>query len=327
MIFVTKRRNPTGMVKWSYITLVMLTAFFINSCAKQQILQMNRSNGIAQTDRNPNKAQIDKHEQESTHTRVVLWSFYRNRCTTMMRAFGQRPDTVVFDEPFNIPYWRTLGYDPLQSMYGDVIRNDPNPLKNLITRDDIINKVYLADHQKPIAFFKELLHHFVDDEGKSWHPVFFKDMKHIIFIRNPEESLRSLAGHRSWVCEATGIKAYHLEHYMKDLFYFSQKLKNLGAPVIVVDSDEVLKDPPNVLKSLCAQLHIPFWEEMLHWEAGPRAEDGYWNGDWYKQIHSTTGFDKNIATHDKPPLPEVLKEICAENKEYYDILYQDSLKA
>ena len=39
--------------------------------------------------------------------RIAMWSGPRNIPTAMMRAWGNRPDTVVVDEPFYAYYLKT----------------------------------------------------------------------------------------------------------------------------------------------------------------------------------------------------------------------------
>ena len=43
--------------------------------------------------------------------RVAMWSGPRNISTAMMRAFGNRPDTAVVDEPFYAAWLAASGAD------------------------------------------------------------------------------------------------------------------------------------------------------------------------------------------------------------------------
>src|SRR5438132_11998312 len=44
-------------------------------------------------------------------TRIAMWSGPRNISTAMMRSWGNRPDTVVVDEPFYAFYLKETGAD------------------------------------------------------------------------------------------------------------------------------------------------------------------------------------------------------------------------
>ena len=41
--------------------------------------------------------------------RIAMWSGPRNISTALMRSWGNRPDTVVIDEPFYAYYLKTTG--------------------------------------------------------------------------------------------------------------------------------------------------------------------------------------------------------------------------
>ena len=63
-----------------------------------------------------------------------------------------------------------------------------------------------------------------------------------------------------------------------------------GKNPVVINSGELLKNPKRYLEAVCVQLSIPFDEHMLHWEPGPRPEDGVWAKYWYASVHKSTGF-------------------------------------
>jgi len=46
-----------------------------------------------------------------TDVRLAMWSGPRNLSTALMRSFGNRPDTVVVDEPLYAHYLLTTGID------------------------------------------------------------------------------------------------------------------------------------------------------------------------------------------------------------------------
>jgi hypothetical protein len=64
-----------------------------------------------------------------------------------------------------------------------------------------------------------------------------------------------------YLCRTFGIeKQWHLFNFLKEKKHHC----------IVLDSNEILKAPEKVLCSLCDALEIPFYKEMLHWEAGSK---------------------------------------------------------
>ena len=48
---------------------------------------------------------------ERAPVRIAMWSGPRNLSTAMMRAWGNRPDTVVVDEPLYASYLAATGLD------------------------------------------------------------------------------------------------------------------------------------------------------------------------------------------------------------------------
>jgi hypothetical protein len=239
-----------------------------------------------------------------TTTRINLWSSPRNISTAMMYAFAQRDDTIVFDEPLYAHYLLSTGiHHPGKEEILKAQNNDG---------EKVIEKIILADHVKPIAFFKQMTHHL---ENISLD--FLSHTKNILFIRNPKQIISSYAQVRKDVTmQDVGIKKqWWLYNYLTE--------KNLSC--IVLDSNEILKSPQNVLHQLCEVLQISFTEKMLHWPAGPKSYDGVWAKYWYDNVHQSIGFEKQKTSERE--LPAYLEPLYEECKVYYEQLYPYSIKA
>ncbi|MBV9963654.1 MAG: hypothetical protein JO072_15540 [Parafilimonas sp.] len=239
-----------------------------------------------------------------TITRINLWSSPRNISTAMMYAFAQRDDTVVIDEPLYAYYLKTTGiHHPGKE---EILQTQDNNGEN------VIRDIILADHYKPIAFFKQMTHHL---ENISLD--FLSQTKNILFIRNPKQIIASYAQVRKDVTmQDVGIKKqWWLYNYLTE--------KNLSC--IVLDSNEILKSPQNVLQQLCNALQISFTEKMLQWPAGAKDYDGVWAKYWYDNVHQSTGFEKQKTSERE--LPGYLESLYNESKVYYEQLYPFSIKA
>ncbi len=236
-------------------------------------------------------------------TRICLWSSPRNISTAMMYSFAQRPDTIAFDEPLYAHYLRVTGVvHPGQDEILAAQDNDGNK---------VVRDLLLGGFDKPVAFFKQMTHHLVQlDES------FLAQMKNILFIRDPKQIISSYAQVRPEVSmQDIGIaKQWEL--------FLQLTAQNLH--VVVLDSYEILKAPEKVLRDLCAAVDIPFYVEMLHWPAGPKKEDGVWAKYWYDNVHRSTGFERQSTS--SRALPAYLEPLYTESKQYYDQLYQHSLK-
>ena len=55
--------------------------------------------------------------------RIAMWSGPRNISTALMRAFENRPDTEVIDEPFYAAYLQQTGL--VHPMRDDVLKSQP----------------------------------------------------------------------------------------------------------------------------------------------------------------------------------------------------------
>lgn len=239
------------------------------------------------------------------HTkRICLWSSPRNLSTALMYSFAQRPDTNAIDEPLYAHYLHVTGskHPGREEILNSQEQNSTK----------VINQVLLGDYEKPVVFFKQMTHHLVGINSD-----FLGKMLNIIYIRNPEQIIGSYAQVRAEVTmQDIGIAMQW------DLY---QTLQNNGFPCIVLDSGDLLVEAEKVLKELCSVLHLPFYNAMLHWPAGPKNEDGIWAKYWYANVHLSTGFERQATSN--RPLPDHHKSLYEESKVYYDLLSPHSLKA
>ncbi len=83
-------------------------------------------------------------------------------------------------------------------------------------------------------------------------------------------------------------------------------------------------DPEKVLRQLCQRIDLPFTARMLHWEAGPRPEDGVWAPHWYRAVHQSTGFAPYRA---KSGFPEQLNALLDECQPWYERLFAHAIRA
>ena len=221
-----------------------------------------------------------------------------------MYAFAQRDDTIAVDEPLYAHYLRVTGIDhPGREETLNSQQNDG---------EKVVRNVILGEYDKPIVFLKQMTHHLVDLDLR-----FMEHTKNILFIRDPKQIIASYAQVRPDVTmQDVGIeKQWWLFNYLTE--------NNFSR--LVLDSNEILRSPQNVLQQLCAAISIPFSEAMLHWPAGRKKEDGVWAKYWYDNVHRSTGFEKQKTSERE--LPEYLRPLYEDCKVYYERLYPYSIKA
>lgn len=239
-----------------------------------------------------------------TEKRISIWSGPRNVSTALMYSFAQRPDTTVLDEPLYGHYLKVSGAEHpgrdevLESMELDGSR--------------IINSICNNDYQSSVLFIKNMAHHLVELDL-----AFLDDFHNVLLIRDPKEMLPSMVRQiPDPTMRDTGLKQ-QWELY--------NKLRSLGDNPVIIDSRELLLHPETLLVKVCHILDIPYFQEMMNWEAGPLKEDGVWAKYWYQNVHKSTGFQSYQPKTE--PVPDELTELWKECDHFYQLLYQDSLKA
>lgn len=203
---------------------------------------------------------------------IAMWSGPRNISTAMMRAFENRPDTEVIDEPFYAAFLAGAGIDhPMRAEVLAVYDNDPNTVAAALTRG--------APGGAPLFYQKHMTHHMLPGFPRGWMDT----CRHAFLIRAPERVLASYAAKRAEVSlEDIG--------FVEQGEIFDVVAERLGAAPPVIDADDVLADPRRALSALCAALSVPFDSAMLAWPAGRRKSDGLWAPVWYDAVERSTGF-------------------------------------
>jgi hypothetical protein len=229
--------------------------------------------------------------------RVNLWSGPRNVSTALMYSFAQRADTRVVDEPLYAHYLRVSGAD------------HPGRDAVLASLDQdgerVVRSVILGDCDRPVIVFKQMAHHLVDLDRS-----FLARCANVLLTRDPHDMVPSLALHLA-------------EPTLRDTGYATlvelhDELRALGQDPPVLEARELLLDPRAVLGELCRRLGLRFDDAMLHWQAGPRPEDGVWAPHWYAGVHRSTGFEPyRPAAAPLDDRGKALLEICVP---YYERL-------
>ena len=231
--------------------------------------------------------------------KINLWASPRNISTAIMYSFAQRKDMSVVDEPFYASYLTSTGI---------IHPGQEEILSSQSTHFDVVlSEVIEGKYSTPNVFFKQMSHHLLD-HSKG----FLLDCKNIILIRDPKEMIISF----SKVIDSPSINESH------EIFEF---LNQNNHPAVMLDSNELLKNPKKVLNELCSQLDIPFDSSMLKWEKGKRIEDGVWAPHWYNNVHQSTGFKPHLEKEEK--LPQQSDELLEECLPLYIDLQEHAIKA
>jgi hypothetical protein len=232
--------------------------------------------------------------------RIAMWSGPRNISTAMMRAFENRPDTSVIDEPFYAAYLALTGHDhPMRDAVIASQSGDPAQV--------VAALVGPIPGGRTIFYQKHMTHHMLPAIDRSW----MDSCQHAFLIRSPDQVVASYVATRSEVTlEEIG--------FTQQSELFDQVAQRRGMAPPVLDAGDVRADPRRTLTALCVALGVDFDEAMLHWPAGRRASDGVWAPAWYGAVERSTGFDGRESA--PVALNPTLQAIADTARPHYELL-------
>lgn len=238
--------------------------------------------------------------------RLAMWSGPRNISTAMMRAWGNRPDTAVVDEPLYAHYLHKTGRK--HNGAEEVIAAGPIDASEAIAR--LLGPV---PGGKEIFYQKHMTHHLLPGMDRSW----LEQVTNCFLIRDPREVLTSLIKHVPDMQLADTGFPQQLE-----IFNLVKKQNRPLPPIL--DAHDVLNNPERSLALLCEQLEVRFTDRMLSWAPGLRETDGVWAKYWYKEVETTTSFRPYKPKNE--PVPEHLLPVLEACQKCYDQLYPHRLR-
>jgi sulfotransferase family protein len=217
--------------------------------------------------------------------RLAVWSGPRNISTAMMRAFENRPDAIVVDEPLYAAYLARTGIEhPAREA---VIASQPTDVATAVA-----GLWAPLPPGRRIHYTKHMAHHISRDMDLAWTLRF----RNVLLIRDPAEVVASYVRARE-SCEPADIGLAQQE-WLLGLWDEGE------IEVPVLDAGDVLRAPEVHLNWLCDWMGIAFSDRMLSWPPGPRASDGVWGPHWYAAVWASTGFapwrarETTLSDHD-----------------------------
>jgi hypothetical protein len=244
---------------------------------------------------------------------VAAWSGPRNISTAMMRAWENRCDCVVADEPLYAHYLHATQID--------------HPARDaIIAAGDTDWRRVVASLTGPVPdraalwYQKHMCHHLLPGMTTDW----VHGMNNLFLIRDPALVVASYVKSRAQVTpDDIGLR--------QQLQLFDAVADRLGHAPPVIDAERFLRSPEAQLRRLCRRLGIPFDQHMLSWPPGPRASDGIWAPHWYHTVWQSTGFEPwrprhvqldagaaRVAEACRPAYEALLRHADAENENEND---------
>jgi len=201
---------------------------------------------------------------------LAMWSGPRNISTAMMRAWENRSDCQVIDEPFYAHFLQHTGLDhPMREQVIEAGNTDWQDVMASLTVKPLSGVFYQ----------KHITTHWLDHFSMDWLAM----LDHVFLIREPAPVVASYANKRE------SLTASDLG-YVQQAALFEHITATKGQHPIVIDSRRFLQNPADQLQHICSSLAIDFEPTMLKWPAGVRDSDGVWEAHWYDAVRLSTEF-------------------------------------
>lgn len=213
--------------------------------------------------------------------RIAMWSGPRNLSTAMMYAFANRADCAAVDEPFYAAYLAATGLE--HPMRDEILASQPVDPSEVAAR--LLGPV---PDGRTHWYQKHMTHHMVPGVPRDW----IGQVTNVFLLRHPARVIASYVVKReNPTLEDIG--------FPQQAELYDEVVARQGRAV-VIDSDDIRRDPEAMLRRLCDAIGLPFDPAMLAWPRGPKPEDGVWAPHWYNAVWDSTGF-----ADAEGPLPEV----------------------
>jgi hypothetical protein len=236
-----------------------------------------------------------------------MWSGPRNISTAMMRAWGNRPDTIVVDEPFYAFYLQRTDVD--HPGREEVIATGETDWRKVVAR-------LTADplpEGKTIFYQKQMTHHLRPEVARDW----LRDVTNCFLIRHPAEVIASYVKKRDEPALAD-------LGFVQQAEIFDLACRQMGGTPPVIDARDVLENPARTLWLLCDAVGVEFTEAMLSWPPGLRETDGIWAKHWYTEVEKSTGFQP--PRHREENVPERFRAMFEQCLPIYERLHAVRLR-
>ncbi|HET9418538.1 MAG TPA: hypothetical protein VFO30_04285 [Chthoniobacterales bacterium] len=238
--------------------------------------------------------------------RIAMWSGPRNVSTAMMRAWGNRADTVVVDEPFYAYYLKATG------------KKHPDAEEVIAQGETDWRKIVACLTKEPIPggksvfFQKHMTHHLLPEVDREW----IVDLANCFLIRDPRDVILSyLKKNPDPALDDLGFVQ------QREIFEFVRE-RTASIP-LVVEAKDVLDNPERILRLICDALGVEFDSTMLSWPPGLRETDGIWGKHWYTEVARSTSFHRYEPR--EGAVPDRLRKIHERCRDCYEALYQHRL--
>ena len=249
--------------------------------------------------------------------RVLLWASARSLSSVFARSIRELPSVKVIFEPLGDVYYRGPGKrteesDPKKSLTGD-----PRAF-NVDYR--VVYDRLLAPYDGYEAVFIKDMAFFVEGRYEDYIQGQFANFKHTFLIRHPRKSTIS----QYKVCQK-GDCPFHFPG-VRQTYELYKVVQQMDPNPLVLDADDLLENPKEMMQLYCSSTGLPFTEDMLTWEPGDIEEWKMFPNylAWFRTVMYSSGFikPKPSAPESLSEYPKIVEECIQESLPYYEALYQ-----
>ncbi|XP_077865664.1 uncharacterized protein LOC102806989 [Saccoglossus kowalevskii] len=198
--------------------------------------------------------------------RVALWAHGRSRSTAFELAIAAEPSIKVFHEQFVM-----AGFHGEERMCKDVfVRGPPVPGYTYQEVKDRLEKTSCPE--KSAIFIKDNAGSIGGRANYIYLPTGYI---HTFLIRDPKASI--ISSYKSVLedcsrieCDIRDVPKRTIEVYSFEANYILYKYitDELNLPAIIVESDDLIRNPRETLQKYCLATGLSFSENFLNWKPG-----------------------------------------------------------
>jgi len=228
----------------------------------------------------------------------------------MMRAWENRSDTTVWDEPFYAYYLaQTQRQDP---MAAEVLQTGETEWQAVVDR-------LCTPPTAGLQYHKHITTHTLPSDSLDWLGT-TSGMQHVFLIREPERVVASF--NKLFNVAAEEELAEHIG-FAQQLRIYNAVLELTDQKPLVIDSTQFLHDPSKYLTAVCDSLGVPFEQAMLSWPEGARDSDGVWGSHWYHSVWKSTHFGKPRS--ELPELTDAQASVADRCRDAYETMLKNAI--
>jgi hypothetical protein len=221
---------------------------------------------------------------------IAMWSAPRSRSTAFERMMMERGDLTVLHEPFS----RVADFG--ETAVGDLVVRGEAELLSVL--GGLGGRTFFKDTTD--FRYPRLL---ADGE-------FLRDTVHTFILRHPRAAIASHA--------RLNPRVERDEIGFARLYEIYEAVRGKGEQEpIVVDSDDLLANPAEIVEEYCRRVGIPFVARALRWDSG--IPDQWARTErWHRAAGASNGFHPAVASPETVELEPRLEEFCRFHLPYYE---------